>query len=776
MTRQLGDEARRPPRGARRGRPRVAAPARAGRRLRQVPRARHLPDPRPERPRRRARRPARSRATGPKYLNSPATPLFDKSRTLYLIDKAKGPIRKIGQAVIVEGYTDALMAHQAGFDNVVAASARRSRRARSRCSPATRTGSPSPTTSTRPARRPGTLGVTALAALIGQLQAPTLGVKLDDVRVVRLPDGKDPDEVVRETPDRWREAVADGQADRRVPDRPPRRPVRPQDAAAARLGFVEAVMPTLRDDRRTRCCATRRSRRVHRVSGRRGASSSARSSTGGSAAAAGSDAADRGRITADAVLASPDALPVGDILRAITPVEAELLRLLLLVPEQQLRVVDELGPDQLPEHRRPRAVPGDRPPARPERPGHPPAVRRCRRSWPASTTRPRASAQALLAQAGPDPRASPSERLAYEVDRCLLELEDEQLASAATTSTAAQAEAERPRRPRRRSTGSLERSARSTRAAGRSTGRSNNATVAGTTQTRLARHAATGGRPMPADPLDKQLVEAVLSRPRRAKADLEEAKLAGLRPSRAAKVALPNVDDDEDDDDDDLDLGPTAPPTTAADVGHRGRRRRRRRGGRSQAAARRAGQARPEGGRGADRRGARGHLRRHDRDRRPGPDVPQGDRQGRAADRRGRGRPGQGDRARRAAGRGAVEGRSSRSTSGRSTTPSARPGPPKPQHRLPFGDEAHADGPRRRSRTRAPPTCSSPTPDFHLIKAGRDAQSDGTKELLKEAKKLVAAYNETLDPETFLTLLDWAYFAVHNGDLDSRDNVGLRAI
>ena len=49
-------------------------------------------------------------------------------------------------------------------------------------------------------------------------------------------------------------------------------------------------------------------------------------------------------------------------------------------------------------------------------------------------------------------------------------------------------------------------------------------------------------------------------------------------------------------------------------------------------------------------------LRRHDRDRRPGPDVPQGDRQGRAADRRGGGRPGQGDRARRADRRGAVEG------------------------------------------------------------------------------------------------------------------------
>src|SRR4029434_5087919 len=57
---------------------------------------------------------------GPKYLNSPATLLFDKSRTLYLIDKAKGSVRKSGQAVIVEGYTDALMAHQAGFDTVVA--------------------------------------------------------------------------------------------------------------------------------------------------------------------------------------------------------------------------------------------------------------------------------------------------------------------------------------------------------------------------------------------------------------------------------------------------------------------------------------------------------------------------------------------------------------------------------------------------------------------------------------------------------------------------------
>ena len=60
-----------------------------------------------------------ARDQGPKYLNSPATLLFDKSRTLYLVDRAKSAIRKSGVAVLVEGNTDALMAHQQGFENVV---------------------------------------------------------------------------------------------------------------------------------------------------------------------------------------------------------------------------------------------------------------------------------------------------------------------------------------------------------------------------------------------------------------------------------------------------------------------------------------------------------------------------------------------------------------------------------------------------------------------------------------------------------------------------------
>ena len=99
----------------------------------------------------------------------------------------------------------------------------------------------------------------------------------------------------------------------------------------------------------------------------------------------------------------------------------------------------------------------------------------------------------------------------------------------------------------------------------------------------------------------------------------------------------------------------------------------------------------------------------------------------------------------------------------------------KPQHRLPLGEEAH----QMVSDAIADEGALDllvPHPDFHLVKAGRDAQSEGTKELLKEARKLLAAYNESLAPAAFVTLLDWAYLAVHNGDLDSRDNVGLRAI
>ena len=56
-----------------------------------------------------------------KYMNSPATVLFDKSNCLYGLDKARHEIVATGTAVVVEGYTDVMMAHQFGCRNIVAA-------------------------------------------------------------------------------------------------------------------------------------------------------------------------------------------------------------------------------------------------------------------------------------------------------------------------------------------------------------------------------------------------------------------------------------------------------------------------------------------------------------------------------------------------------------------------------------------------------------------------------------------------------------------------------
>ncbi len=99
----------------------------------------------------------------------------------------------------------------------------------------------------------------------------------------------------------------------------------------------------------------------------------------------------------------------------------------------------------------------------------------------------------------------------------------------------------------------------------------------------------------------------------------------------------------------------------------------------------------------------------------------------------------------------------------------------KPQHRLPFGPEAHKMV-RDAVSDEAAADLLVPTPDFHLVRAAKDVLSEGTKALLREARHLVTAYNRALTPDAFLTLLDFAYFAVHNGDLDSRDNIGLRAL
>jgi DNA primase len=397
------------------------------------------------------------RDTGPKYLNSPGTPLFDKSRSLYLIDKAKGSMRKSGQAVIVEGYTDALMAHQAGFDNVVA-------------SLGTALTPGQVALLTRYAKRialaydvdpagqkAGTFGAQALSGLIGQLAATESGIELDEVRVVRLPDGKDPDEVLREAPDRWREEVRTAQPiveylvdtyaktyDLKTP--------------GGKARFVDALMPTLRAVPN----AVMRDaylQLVHRVSGveervlldvLRGARAGGASglASGGSpvgpgrgARVAGAAADGGSRISAEAIVSAADSLPIGEILRGVLPQEAEFLRLLLLVPEVQVRAVDIVGPDQLPNtvaRELFRAVvlarePNDegvRPPF---------SLTALVQGLDTETA---ALAQAVIARRDPNPREMSEAELAYELDRLTIDLEERSLDERADYISSALAEAE----------------------------------------------------------------------------------------------------------------------------------------------------------------------------------------------------------------------------------------------------------------------------------------------------------------------------------------------
>jgi DNA primase len=59
---------------------------------------------------------------GPKYLNSPETPIYSKSRVLFNLDNAKEAIRKLDYSILVEGQMDCISVYAAGFHNVIASS------------------------------------------------------------------------------------------------------------------------------------------------------------------------------------------------------------------------------------------------------------------------------------------------------------------------------------------------------------------------------------------------------------------------------------------------------------------------------------------------------------------------------------------------------------------------------------------------------------------------------------------------------------------------------
>jgi DNA primase len=151
-------------------------------------------------------RDARGRTTGfsgrvlddslPKYMNSPQTAIFDKSGTIYGIDMAASAIRGKDMVVIVEGYMDVIVAHQYGFNNVVASMG-------TAITEKHITILKKLTKNFALALDPDTAGEEAMTHSVDYENTAEV-----EIEVVTLPSGEDPDEVIKKDPKLWETAIA----------------------------------------------------------------------------------------------------------------------------------------------------------------------------------------------------------------------------------------------------------------------------------------------------------------------------------------------------------------------------------------------------------------------------------------------------------------------------------------------------------------------------------------------------------------------------------------
>ncbi len=152
----------------------------------------------------------------PKYLNTARTSVFDKGRLLYGLYLAKESARRQG-VVIVEGYMDVIMAHQHGFDNVVASmgtaltehQVAEARRLTNRITMALDADAAGQQATLRSLESSWQVFQSRVA---GRSGGATLLQRQDnlELKVIALPEGKDPDEFIRQSPERWPELVSRG--------------------------------------------------------------------------------------------------------------------------------------------------------------------------------------------------------------------------------------------------------------------------------------------------------------------------------------------------------------------------------------------------------------------------------------------------------------------------------------------------------------------------------------------------------------------------------------
>ncbi len=131
----------------------------------------------------------------PKYINTPATLLYDKGRQVYGLHLAKDSIRKIGYSVVTEGNLDVIASHQAGVNNVVASAG--TALTESHLKDLSRYAG-----DIRFAFDADKAGINATERAIPLAQK--VGV---NVSIITIPNGKDPDELVRQDPKLWQEVI-----------------------------------------------------------------------------------------------------------------------------------------------------------------------------------------------------------------------------------------------------------------------------------------------------------------------------------------------------------------------------------------------------------------------------------------------------------------------------------------------------------------------------------------------------------------------------------------
>jgi len=139
-----------------------------------------------------------------KYLNSPDTPLFNKSNILFGLDKAKNSIRTHDYSIVVEGQMDLILSHQAGFTNTVAVS-----------------GTAFTDTTTNNEAKINNLGLVRRlssniifaydgddAGIRAAGRSAMIALSLDmQVKVVIFPKGKDPADIIKEDYKKWEEII-----------------------------------------------------------------------------------------------------------------------------------------------------------------------------------------------------------------------------------------------------------------------------------------------------------------------------------------------------------------------------------------------------------------------------------------------------------------------------------------------------------------------------------------------------------------------------------------